>query len=35
MGRLTGFSLESRQADWSGSAFTAESPGHVSVYRLP
>jgi SAM-dependent methyltransferase len=35
MARLAGFSLESRHADWSGSAFTAESRSHVSVYRLP
>jgi hypothetical protein len=35
MGRLAGFSLESRSADWSGSEFTAESRSHVSVYRLP
>jgi SAM-dependent methyltransferase len=34
MGRLAGFGLESRHADWQGSAFTAESPSHVSVYRL-
>jgi SAM-dependent methyltransferase len=34
MGRLAGFELESRHADWVGSAFTAESPSHVSVYRL-
>jgi SAM-dependent methyltransferase len=24
---------ETRQADWSGSPFTSESPSHVSVYR--
>jgi hypothetical protein len=34
MGRLAGFELESRHADWQGSPFTAESPSHVSVYRL-
>lgn len=34
MGRLAGFRLESRHADWSGSAFTEESPSHVSVSRL-
>ena len=34
MGRLAGFGLESRHADWSGAAFTAESASHVSVYRL-
>lgn len=35
MGELAGFTLESRHADWSGAAFTAESTSHVSVYRLP
>lgn len=35
MGQLAGFDLESRHADWSGAEFTAESPSHVSVYRLP
>ncbi|CAN7443444.1 class I SAM-dependent DNA methyltransferase [Knoellia sp. LjRoot47] len=35
MGRLAGFELESRHADWSGTPFTSESPSHVSVYRLP
>jgi SAM-dependent methyltransferase len=34
MGRLAGFDLESRHADWTGSAFTVDSPSHVSVYRL-
>lgn len=34
MGRLAGFALESRHADWHGGEFTAESPGHVSVYRI-
>jgi len=34
MGQLAGFELESRHADWAGSPFTAESPSHVSVYRL-
>jgi SAM-dependent methyltransferase len=34
MGRLTGFALESRHADWAGAEFTAESASHVSVYRL-
>lgn len=34
MGRLAGFELESRHADWIGSPFTAESRVHVSVYRL-
>ncbi|WP_129840246.1 class I SAM-dependent methyltransferase [Streptomyces sp. RFCAC02] len=35
MARLAGFALESRHADWNGTEFTAESPSHVSVYRLP
>jgi hypothetical protein len=35
MAQLAGFELESRHADWSGSELTAESPSHVSVYRLP
>ncbi|MFS8204174.1 class I SAM-dependent methyltransferase [Streptomyces sp. CWNU-52B] len=35
MARLAGFTLESRDADWDGSAFTAESRSHVSVYRIP
>lgn len=35
MAELAGFTLESRHADWVGSEFTAESPSHVSVYRLP
>lgn len=35
MARLAGFSLESRWADWNRAVFTAESPSHVSVYRLP
>ena len=34
MAQLAGFDLESRHADWVGSPFTAESPSHVSVYRL-
>ena len=34
MAQLAGFELESRHADWKGSKFTAESPSHVSVYRL-
>jgi SAM-dependent methyltransferase len=33
MGRLAGFELESRHADWSGAEFTADSRSHVSVYR--
>jgi SAM-dependent methyltransferase len=35
MARIAGFTLESRHADWSGTDFTATSPSHVSVYRLP
>lgn len=35
MARLAGFSLESRWADWNGAEFMAESPSHISVYRLP
>jgi hypothetical protein len=34
MAQIAGFELEYRHADWSGSEFTAESPSHVSVYRL-
>lgn len=34
MGQLAGFTLESRDADWSGAEFTGESRSHVSVYRL-
>ncbi|MGI5267568.1 class I SAM-dependent methyltransferase [Nonomuraea sp. CA-218870] len=35
MAQLAGFELESRHADWAGAEFTADSPSHVSVYRLP
>ena len=35
MAQLAGFELEARHADWEGGEFTAESPSHVSVYRLP
>lgn len=35
MAQLAGFTLESRHADWAGAPFTADSPSHVSVYRLP
>jgi SAM-dependent methyltransferase len=35
MAQLAGFEHESRHADWTGSAFTAESRSHVSVYRMP
>ncbi|MFC4561707.1 class I SAM-dependent methyltransferase [Nocardiopsis mangrovi] len=34
MGRLAGFELESRRADWEAGGFTAESRSAVSVYRL-
>ena len=34
MAQIAGFELESRHADWLGAEFTAESPSHVSVYRL-
>jgi len=34
MGRIAGFHLESRWADWNRTPFTAESSSHVSVYRL-
>lgn len=32
--RIAGFRLESRHGGWSEEEFTADSPGHVSVYRL-
>jgi SAM-dependent methyltransferase len=35
MAATAGFALESRHASWSREEFTAESPSHVSVYRLP
>ncbi|WP_445394851.1 class I SAM-dependent DNA methyltransferase [Streptomyces sp. LE64] len=35
MAQLAGFALEDRHADWAGAEFTADSPSHVSVYRLP
>jgi hypothetical protein len=35
MAQLAGFELESRNADWTRSDFTAESRWHVSVYRIP
>ncbi|MEY9838231.1 class I SAM-dependent methyltransferase [Streptacidiphilus sp. EB103A] len=35
MAQLAGLELESRQANWAGAEFTAESRSHVSVYRLP
>lgn len=34
MAQLAGMELESSDADWTGTAFTAESGSHVSVYRL-
>lgn len=34
MAELAGFARESRHADWRQAPFTAESPSHVSVYRL-
>ena len=34
MAQLAGFELEARHADWAGTAFTAESQSHVSVYRM-
>lgn len=34
MARLAGMRLESRWADWRRAPFTADSRGHVSVYRL-
>ena len=33
MAQLADFELESRWADWDGSASTADSRSHVSVYR--
>lgn len=34
MAQIAGFELERRSADWSGADFDAESPSHVSIYRL-
>jgi hypothetical protein len=34
MALLAGFELESRDADWAASDFTAESRSHVSIYRI-
>ena len=34
MAQIAGFELESRHADWQGSMFNAESPSHVSTYRI-
>lgn len=33
MAQLAGLELESREADWAGAPFTADSSSHVSVYR--
>jgi SAM-dependent methyltransferase len=35
MGRLAGLELEARWGGWDGEPFTAQSPSHVSVYRVP
>lgn len=35
MAQLAGLELEQRVAGWDGSAFTADSQGHVSVWRKP
>ncbi|NNK91454.1 MAG: SAM-dependent methyltransferase, partial [Acidimicrobiia bacterium] len=35
MARLAGMTLTERWADWNRNAFTAESPGHVSVWKKP
>ena len=35
MAQLAGMRLESRHADWPGTAFRSESESHVSVWRLP
>lgn len=35
MARMAGLELEHRAADWHGSAFTADSTAHVSVWRRP
>jgi SAM-dependent methyltransferase len=35
MGRLTGFELECRWADWTRAPFTADSESHVAVFRRP
>ncbi|WP_405061554.1 bifunctional GNAT family N-acetyltransferase/class I SAM-dependent methyltransferase [Kribbella sp. NBC_01505] len=34
MAQLAGFTLASRHANWQGAAFTADSPSHISTYRL-
>ncbi|HJU80421.1 MAG TPA: class I SAM-dependent methyltransferase [Acidimicrobiia bacterium] len=35
MGRLAGLELEARWSGWEGEPFTAQSPRHVSVYKVP
>ncbi|MEI2776105.1 MAG: class I SAM-dependent methyltransferase [Tetrasphaera sp.] len=35
MAQLAGLEFEARYADWDRSAFTADSPSHVSVWRKP
>jgi SAM-dependent methyltransferase len=35
MARLAGMSLRERWSDWARSPFTAESPGHVSIWQKP
>ena len=35
MAQLAGMKLESRHADWAGTAFSSESESQVSVWRLP
>jgi SAM-dependent methyltransferase len=35
MARLAGMSLRERWSDWRGSAFTAASAGHVSIWQKP
>jgi hypothetical protein len=35
MAELAGLTSEERWADWTRAPFTADSPGHVSVWRKP
>lgn len=35
MGQLAGLELEARWGGWEGELFTAQSPRHVSVYKVP
>lgn len=35
MAQLAGLTLERRMADWTGTPFTGDSEGHVSVWRKP